>query len=338
MPADSFATHGTPRVSVVLAIHNCQEFVGDAIKSMQAQSVDDWELICVDDASTDSSAEVIEGYAAEDDRIRLVRLESNRGPSGARNAGIEAARGEFIAILDADDIATPDRLAISLQAFEDDPELGLLGGQHLVIDAAGVIRDREERPKLSDAEFRTSLEQSTTIPHSSMMMRTADARAIGGYDERLPSAEDYDLILRMSARCKCARLDRCLLHYRRREGQLSETAAFAGILYSEFARARVHAAAENRPFDEEAQLERIRQQLAGRQGLSRQAGQHMRALALRAVQSGEHARFRVLIRRSTGYWPFSLHTLGWWVLSFGPNSLQARAAKVWSRLRGRRRG
>lgn len=327
-------SHSEPRVSVITAVHNCEDFIGSTIESVQAQTVGDWELICVDDASTDDSAQVVERFAADDDRIRLIRLESNLGrPAAVRNVALAHARGEFVAVLDADDIATPERLELSLRAFDEDPELGLLGGQHWVIDAAGKIRDRVERPGLSDAQFKAALGKTATIAHSSSMMRRALVEAVGGYDERFPAVEDYDLFLRISPLCRCLRLDRCLLHYRRREGQLSETKAFASTLYKDLALSRARARAEGREFDEDAAFERVRRHVEGRQGLSRRAGLNLRAVAIRALQAGERDRFRLLIRRSVAYWPFSPHTLFWWLIGFMPASVQGRCAELWSRLR-----
>ncbi len=323
-----------PRVTVVTAVYNCEDFIARTIESIQAQSIDDWEHICIDDASSDDSAAIVERYAAEDPRVKLIRVEQNQGAPHARNVGVQNARGEFIAILDSDDASPPDRLEICLEAFAADPELGFLGGRHVVIDTADTISDRVERPALNDEQFKAALSEGRApMPHSSFMMRREVVESIGGYDERLPCVADYDLTLRISPTCKCARLDRCVLHYRRRSGQLSETRAFASTLYSAMVLARARAQAEGQEFDEDAAFERVRRQVEGRQGLSRKAGLNLRAIALRAVQSGEHDRFRMLIRRSTGYWPFSPHTIFWWLVGFMPDSVQTRCAGLWSRLR-----
>ena len=325
----------TPRVTVVTAVYNCEDFIARTIESIQAQSIDDWEHICVDDASSDGSAAIVERYAAEDPRVKLIRVEQNQGAPHARNVGIKNARGEFVAILDSDDVSPPDRLEICLEAFEADAELGFLGGQHIVIDANDNVFERIERPALGDEQFKASLMEDgrAPMPHSSFMTRRHLAEAIGGYDERLPCVADYDFALRISPECKCARLDRVVLHYRRRSGQLSETRAFASTLYSDMVRARAEAKAAGREFDEDAAFERVRGQVEGRQGLSRKAGLNLRAIALRAVVSGEHDRFRMLIKRSAGYWPFSPHTIFWWLVGFMPDSTQTRCAGLWSRLR-----
>jgi len=103
-------------VSVVTPAYNAAEFLENAVASVQAQTIGDWELIIVDDASTDETAVVAEKLASTDDRIRLLRLEKNSGPSIARNAGFAAARGEWIAVLDADDVYLPERLGEMMKA------------------------------------------------------------------------------------------------------------------------------------------------------------------------------------------------------------------------------
>ncbi len=104
-------TTPTPRVSVVMPAFDAAAFVATAIASLRAQTLTDWEAIVVDDASRDDTAAVVAAIARDDPRIRLLRQEANRGPAAARNAGLAAARGTWIALLDADDTYAPDRLA-----------------------------------------------------------------------------------------------------------------------------------------------------------------------------------------------------------------------------------
>lgn len=101
----------TPEVSVVMPVHNAAAFVAEAIASVRAQRFGDWELICVDDGSTDDSVAVIRAIAATEPRLRLIEAGRNEGPGPARNRGIAAARGRFIAFLDCDDLWHPEKLA-----------------------------------------------------------------------------------------------------------------------------------------------------------------------------------------------------------------------------------
>lgn len=99
-----------PRVSVVVAAHNAAGFIGQAIASVQAQTEPAWEILVVDDCSTDETRVIVEDLASRDDRIHLLRSAINGGPGAARNIGFAAARGDWIAVLDADDRYEPDRL------------------------------------------------------------------------------------------------------------------------------------------------------------------------------------------------------------------------------------
>ena len=112
-----------------MAAYNSEAYVGEAVASVLAQTYQNWELIVVDDASTDRTAEIVEEFAEKDARIRLLRNERNLGPAASRNRSIATARGEFAAILDNDDIARPERIALSVAALRDRSELGL-GGAH----------------------------------------------------------------------------------------------------------------------------------------------------------------------------------------------------------------
>jgi teichuronic acid biosynthesis glycosyltransferase TuaG len=99
-----------PMVSVITPVHNSRDFVGEAIRSVQAQTLIDWEMIVVDDCSTDDSVEIVERSVHEDDRIRLIQLETNSGAAMARNIAIEATQGRYIAFLDSDDLWLPEKL------------------------------------------------------------------------------------------------------------------------------------------------------------------------------------------------------------------------------------
>src|SRR5438477_3130042 len=119
----------SPRVSVVIPNYNYAHFVGDAIDSVLAQTFADFEIIVVNNGSTDSSLEVLQRY---EDRIRLFD-QDNRGQAGARNRGIEESQGELIAFLDADDVWEPNKLEKQIPLF-DDPSVGLVYCGHLVVD------------------------------------------------------------------------------------------------------------------------------------------------------------------------------------------------------------
>lgn len=109
----------SPVVSIITPLHNSASFISDTIRSVQAQTFADWEMIIVDDCSTDDSVATVERFAAADDRIKIIRLKNNAGAAVARNTAIEAAEGRYIAFLDSDDLWLPEKLIIQLQFMQD---------------------------------------------------------------------------------------------------------------------------------------------------------------------------------------------------------------------------
>ena len=107
------------RCSIIVPAHNCERYIGDCIRSVLAQTVDGWELLVIDDASADRTADIAEEYAKRDPRIRVVRLESNRGAAEARNVGVRLAKYDWIALLDADDVWLPEKLECGKEAVAD---------------------------------------------------------------------------------------------------------------------------------------------------------------------------------------------------------------------------
>src|SRR5438045_8388133 len=126
------------KVSVLMSVYNGQEFLCEAIESVSTQSYRDFEFLIIDDGSTDGTPEILRKYAAADERIRVHRHE-NRGRAESLNVGIELARGEYIARMDADDVALPERLRQQLEFLEGHPDVGLLGGAFELISSRGHL-------------------------------------------------------------------------------------------------------------------------------------------------------------------------------------------------------
>ena len=118
----------TPTVSVVMPVYNTEAYLADAIGSILAQTFTDWELICVDDGSSDCSLDVLRRYERADSRIRVISR-SNTGVARARNEGMALARGRYIAAMDSDDVALAERLRRQVDYMESDPECVGLGAQ-----------------------------------------------------------------------------------------------------------------------------------------------------------------------------------------------------------------
>jgi glycosyltransferase involved in cell wall biosynthesis len=209
----------TPAISVIMPVRNGAEWLGEAVASIRAQDFGDFEFLIVDDGSDDGTAAMLSGFAADDRRIRLLR-QAPQGIVAALNTGIAAARAPYLARLDADDRARPDRLGKQFAVMQVHPEIGLLGTSAEVIDAAGKTVGRLA-PPTEPARLSRALSRTNPFIHSSVMMRTALVRRLGGYRAAFRAAEDYDLWLRMAEAGGIANLADDLTQYRRHSTNLS---------------------------------------------------------------------------------------------------------------------
>ncbi len=210
-----------PMVSVILPVHNGLPFLEAAVESVLGQTFADFELISIDDGSSDASASVLDSFATRDARIRVVR-QANLGLIKTLNRGIELATAPLVARMDADDVCEPSRLRVQVEFMNANPNVVLLGGAYLLIDdASRPIRTM--RPATDD---RTLQEQcllgTQPICHPLAMIRSAALKQIGGYDKQYVAAEDLDLFLRLGEIGQLACVNDVLLRYRQHAGSVSE--------------------------------------------------------------------------------------------------------------------
>jgi hypothetical protein len=201
-----------PVVSAAMAVYNGERFVADAVESILSQSVRDLELVIVDDGSTDATPRILDRYARRDSRIVLLRQE-NRGFAQSLNRAVVAARGPFVAVLDADDVAPPDRLEHQLEYLAEHEAVALVGGAVIFVDGEGRSF-AEHRYPTSDAEIRAALELTTPFVHSAVTARRAALLTTGLYRPQFAGAVDTDLWLRLSERFELANLERPVVRYR----------------------------------------------------------------------------------------------------------------------------
>lgn len=195
-----------PRISVVLPLYNRARCVKRAIDSVLAQDLADFELLIVDDGSTDGSAEVV--AEVRDPRVRLIRLERNIGGNGARNVGIREAAAPLIAFLDSDDEFLPTKLATTVRAFDERPELDLLVDSYRVQHPDGPPDERRinkvvEGEAFVEALFLRKLWKATPAISA---RREAVLRA-GLFDEQLRRRQDFDFLARAARVAHCAASD-----------------------------------------------------------------------------------------------------------------------------------
>ena len=216
-----------PAVSVVMTTYNGMAYVSEAIASIQFQTVDNWELIVIDDGSSDDTVAAV--LSTGDARVRVIQNAVNIGQTASLNLGLEEARSGLIARLDQDDLAMPTRLAEQLEMFEAHPELVLVGSWADIIDSEGQ-KTGDFRPPSYDDEIRRDLIEklwANPIAHSAVMYRRDDALLAGGYPSNVRLANDYALWLRLLRLGAFANIPKPLCRLRLHEGQASRGPAFA---------------------------------------------------------------------------------------------------------------
>ncbi len=211
-----------PTVSVVMAVYNTERYLVQAVESILGQTFRDFEFVIIDDGSTDRSLKILQKYAATDDRIHLISRE-NRGIPKTRNELLAHSTGEFIAVMDSDDIAMPDRLARQVEFLRQHPEVVCVGSAQDRVDEAGRLLFTQVEPE-EDLEIQQwMLRGYTSINNPSAMIRRAAIVKVGGYDESLPQAEDLDFFLKLGEIGKLANFKESLIQYRQHQQSISET-------------------------------------------------------------------------------------------------------------------
>jgi hypothetical protein len=182
-----------PRVSVIIPTYNRAHLIREAVSSVLKQIFTNFELIVVDDGSTDNTEEVL--LAIDDSRLKFLRR-AHTGPSRTRNAGIQAATGEFIAFLDSDDLFLPRRLSLQVAKMENEPEAGLVYGRYLsgVGSEATLIPVGECLPRLGIQRLLLG----PAFHWSTVLIRREILEKVGGFDESFVRGEDWELTHRMA--------------------------------------------------------------------------------------------------------------------------------------------
>jgi glycosyltransferase involved in cell wall biosynthesis len=173
-----------------MAAYNGERFLREAIDSVLAQTFPDFELIIIDDCSTDRTFEIIQSYV--DERIRLIQNAQNLGAAETRNVGLRQARGEYIAILDCDDIARPDRFMIQAGYLDQHPDVMLISSACIIIDENSDTISTYV-PPVDPVIFRWVMLIDNQIYHSTVMYRKTVGLEFNGYERALVPSEDYDL-------------------------------------------------------------------------------------------------------------------------------------------------
>ena len=207
-----------PTVSVLMCVYNGEKYLKEAIDSILLQTYTDFELVIINDGSTDSSEDIILLY--NDNRIKYFKNETNIRLQASLNKGLEKCSGRLIARMDADDISLPTRFQKQVDFFESHPEIGVLGTGFVFIEGNGTQLESVKYPASSSA-IQWSLFFTCPIVHPSTMMRREVVDMVGGYNEQLKHAEDYDLWCRLCFLTKFSNLENTLLKLRKHDSNAS---------------------------------------------------------------------------------------------------------------------
>ena len=229
-----------PAVSVLMPVSDGR-FLEPALATLLAQTLDDFELIVVDDASPAATRARLMAHAAADARIRVIRRERSAGLAAALNAGIAACRAPLVARADGDDLYHPDRLRRQRAALDARPGLAALSCGWRRIDAGGRVL-YTHRPATGPDFLRFRVMFGSPLLHPGAMIRAAALAAVGGYDPAFWTAQDADLWARMAPRFDLDNLPEPLVDWRQHDGSISAGRGGAGRALSMSVRARQHAA------------------------------------------------------------------------------------------------
>ena len=203
-----------PRISVLMSVFNAEKHLAGALRSILAQTFRDFECITVDDGSTDRSLSLLQRFAKEDSRIKIVSR-PNTGIVGALNDGLAVAQGEFVARMDADDLSLPDRLSIQLRYMEAHPEIVAIGCGVRMVDPGGApLKDFHGGCDSQTLRRELMAAKNIAIIHPTLMVRRDTLCRLGGYRPQYNLVEDLDLFLRLLDEGEIANVPEILLDYR----------------------------------------------------------------------------------------------------------------------------
>jgi len=215
----SCKTMQIPEISVIIPVFNAASFLHDSIESILNQTFSDFELIILNDKSTDESLEIIKKFQSKDNRIIIIDKEQNVGPADLRNEGINAARGKFIALMDADDIAIPTRFEKQIKVLKNNPEIGVCGTWFTFF---GQKKNKIIKHNVHNDAIKVAFLHSCNIGNPTVMLKKEVLGELK-FDNYYIIAEDYDLWSRLLAKTNFYNIPESLLNYRQHPNNISKT-------------------------------------------------------------------------------------------------------------------
>lgn len=211
-----------PKVSVIIPAFNAAKTLIRAIDSVRRQNIHALEIIVIDDGSIDDTAEVLKNSIQAGEQIRLIRMHKNSGVSAARNAGIQRARGKYLAFLDADDIWLPGKIQKQIGLMEQDPTITLISCNSRLVSESGLELKvgHINRPPVDGIDAWKTLLIYNFLPTPTILTYRSLVEEIGGFDESLMVGEDLDLWIKLAAIGKVTVINEVLTHYYDSAGSL----------------------------------------------------------------------------------------------------------------------
>lgn len=202
-----------PLVSVVMPAFNVEKYIREAIESIRNQTLKDFELIIINDASTDKTLSIVKSYVKKDPRIRLLKNSKNLQIATSLNKGIKYAGSNIIARMDPDDISYPDRLKIQYEYLKNHPKIAVVGADMIIISQDGKIVSKREYPTTSQ-ELKKVMFRYSPFAHPVVMFRKDIFERLGGYDIKMVPCEDINLWFQIGVKHEFASIPKTLLKYR----------------------------------------------------------------------------------------------------------------------------
>lgn len=225
----------SPKVSVIMSVFNGEKYLKEAIESILNQSFGGFEFIIMDDGSADKTPEILNGYAKKDKRVKIITNPGNIGLTKSLNKGIKISKGEYIARMDADDIAMPERFKKQTEFLEKNPDFGVVGCNVIVIDETGDFVKNIVLP----SNLKPALEKRNCLAHGSVMFQKSVIERLGSYDEQMLYAQDYEMLLRISKTFEVGFINEFLYKLRVHRNTIFYKKFFSQMYYTALAKSKI---------------------------------------------------------------------------------------------------
>jgi glycosyltransferase involved in cell wall biosynthesis len=220
-------TSDSPKISIIIPTYNRARYIAEAIKSVQGQTLVEWEMIVIDDGSADDTEKIVREIVAADPRISYFKNEKNMGIAKTRNRGVSLAKADYVAMLDSDDVwASQDKLVKQLSFFLNNENLGIIGTNASFMDENGKTVGKRTNFPVDDANIRRTELYRNILMQSGLLIRKSAIEKTDGYDSDFTVCDDHDLWLKIGKNWQFMILPSVDLAYRLHSGGITKAKHF----------------------------------------------------------------------------------------------------------------